>query len=33
MKLKGKKVKTKSIDKKLGWETAAVTKDLGVCHP
>jgi hypothetical protein len=33
MKLSGKKVKTKSQDKTLQWETKNVSKDFGVCQP
>jgi hypothetical protein len=33
MKLSGKKVKTKSQDKALQWETKNVSKDFGVCQP
>jgi hypothetical protein len=33
MKLKGKKLKPKDLDKTLIWEAKEVSKDLGVCHP
>ncbi len=33
MKLQGKKVKSKGSDKTLVWESKAVAKDFGFCHP
>jgi len=33
MKLQGKKVKPKSSDKTLVWETKQVTRDFGLCQP
>jgi hypothetical protein len=33
MKLRGKKIKSKSPDKKLVWEAGSVAKDFGVCRP
>lgn len=33
MKLHGKRVKSKSPDKMLVWETKDVVKDYGVCQP
>jgi hypothetical protein len=33
MKLRGKRVKSKSPDKVLVWETKSVAKDYGVCQP
>jgi len=33
MKLQGKKVKPKSPDKTLAWETREVNRDFGLCQP
>ncbi len=33
MKLQGKKVKPKSPDKTLVWETREVNRDFGLCQP
>lgn len=33
LKLHGKRVKSKAADKRLVWETTAVTKEFGLCHP
>lgn len=33
MKVQGKKVESKGSNKNLVWETKAVSKDFGVCHP
>lgn len=33
MRLEGKKVKSKGLDKRLAWETRAVIKDFARCQP